>query len=74
VYKIGNSNNISNFRSISVLNIIFKNLRKGLIFKPLSTHTHNILANGQYGFRHNSLTENASYKVTDDILLALNNK
>ena len=35
---------------------------------------HNILANDQYGFRHNSLTENTCYKLTNDISLALNNK
>jgi len=35
---------------------------------------HNILATEQYGFRNNSLTEKASCKLINEILLALNNK
>jgi len=35
---------------------------------------NNILATEQYGFRNNSLTEKASLKLINEILLALNNK
>jgi len=74
LYKIGNRTNISNFRPISVLMSFSKIFRK---FKYLSLYQqilHDILANNHYGFRHNLLTENTSYKLTDDILLVLNNK
>jgi hypothetical protein len=36
--------------------------------------TNNILTNSQFGFRKNASTTNAIYKLTNDILLALNNK
>ena len=35
---------------------------------------NNILANEQFGFRNNSSTEKASYKLINEILIALNNK
>jgi len=35
---------------------------------------NNILATEQYGFRNNSSTEKASFKLINEILLALNNK
>jgi hypothetical protein len=35
---------------------------------------NNILATEQYGFRNNSLTEKDSFKLINEILLALNNK
>jgi len=35
---------------------------------------NNILAVEQFGFRTNSSTETASYKLSDDILNALNNR
>jgi hypothetical protein len=36
--------------------------------------TNNILDNNQYGFRPNSYTEKASFKLIEDILKAMNNK
>jgi hypothetical protein len=35
---------------------------------------NNILATEQYGFRNNSSTEKAPFKLISEILLALNNK
>jgi len=35
---------------------------------------NNIAATKQYGFRNNSLPEKASFKLINEILLALNNK
>jgi len=35
---------------------------------------NNILATEQYGFSNNSSTEKASFKLVNEILLALNNK
>jgi retron-type reverse transcriptase len=47
-----------------------------VIFAQLLRHikNNNILSNHQYGFRHNSSTELASYKLINEILEALNNK
>jgi hypothetical protein len=36
--------------------------------------TINILSNGQFGFSKNASTTNAIYKLTNDTLMALNNK
>jgi hypothetical protein len=36
--------------------------------------SNNTIANEQYGFRSNSSTDIASYKLTNEILNALNNK
>jgi hypothetical protein len=36
--------------------------------------TNNILTNNRFGFRKNSSTTNATYKLINDILMALNNK
>jgi hypothetical protein len=46
-----------------------------VIYDRLSKHieTNNIFAVEQFGFRTSSSTEKASYKVTDDVLNALNN-
>jgi hypothetical protein len=38
------------------------------------TETNNILAVAQFGFRTSSSTKKASYKLTDDILNAINNR
>jgi hypothetical protein len=35
--------------------------------------TNNILTNSQFGFRKNASTTNAIYKITNEILMALNN-
>ena len=35
---------------------------------------NNILVSEQYGFRNNSSTEKASFKLLNEILLALNNQ
>jgi hypothetical protein len=36
--------------------------------------TNNILTNSKFGFRKNASTTYAIYKLTNDILMALNNK
>jgi hypothetical protein len=47
-----------------------------IIYYGLLKHilTNNILAVEQFGFKTSSSTEKASYKLTDDILNALNNR
>ena len=66
---------ITNFRPISLLTYFSKILEK-VIYTRLFQHMNqtNILANEQYGFRNNSSTEKASFKLINEILLALNDK
>jgi len=47
-----------------------------VIYTRLYQHINqnNILATKKYGFRNNSLTVKASFKLINEILLALNNK
>jgi hypothetical protein len=47
-----------------------------VIYVRLHQHikSNNILVNEKYGFRSNSSTKKASYKLIDEILNALNNK
>ena len=67
---------ITDFRPVSLLTSFSKILEKGYLYTRLYQHVNqnNILANEQYGFRNNSLTEKASFKLINEILLALNNK
>ena len=65
---------ISNFRPISLLvsSKIFKKVRYSRFCQHINQN--NILVNETYGFRSNSSTPEASYKLINNILLALNNK
>jgi hypothetical protein len=65
----------SNYRPISLLSS-FSKVFKSLIYSRLFEHRNinNILDNNQYGFRINSSTEKASFKLTDEILKSMNNK
>jgi len=64
---------ITNFRPISLLAYFSKILGK-VIYPRLYEHIiqNNILGTEQYGFRNNSSTEKASFKLINEILLALN--
>jgi len=66
---------ITNFGPISLLTSFSKILEK-VIYTRLYQHINqnNILATEQYGFRNNSSTKKASFKLINEILLALNNK
>jgi len=65
---------ITNFRPISLLTTFSKFLEKS-IYTRLYQHINqnNLLATEQYGFRNNCSTEKASFKLKNEILLALNN-
>jgi len=65
---------ITNFRPTSLRTSFSKILEK-VIYTRLYQHINqkSILATVQYGFRNNS-TEKASFKLINEILLALNNK
>jgi hypothetical protein len=66
---------ISNYRHISLLPAFSKVFEK-VIYLRLRQHLtqYNILTNDQYGFRNNSSTNMASFKLLNEILVAMNNK
>ena len=66
---------MSNFRTISLL-MSFSEVFEKVIYSRLYQYINqnNILVNELYGFRSNSLTLQAPYKLINDILLALNTK
>ena len=66
---------VSNYRPVSLLTSfskIFETVMQRRILKHLAEY--NILSNEQYGFREGLRTDNATYKLTTDILNAMNNK
>jgi hypothetical protein len=73
--KKGDKENTANYRPISLLTS-FSKVFERIIFDRLLKHieTNNILAVEQFGFRTSSSTVKASYKLTDEILNALNNR
>jgi hypothetical protein len=75
MYKKGDKNNVSNFWPISLLPS-FSKIFERVIYNRLMDHLHtnNILTNSRSGFRKNASTTNAIYKLTNYILMALNNK
>jgi hypothetical protein len=75
IYKHGDKLNMSNYRPISILTSFSKVLEK-LLYIRLSEHItkNNILANEQFGFRAESSTVKATYKLLDEILTAMNSK
>jgi hypothetical protein len=75
LYRKGDGTNITNFRPISLLTFFSKVIEK-VIYTRLyqNINQHKILATEQYSFRNNSSTEKASYKLINEILLALINK
>jgi hypothetical protein len=72
VFKSGDKLNISNYRPISLL-LAFSKVFENVIYSRLYQHlTHNnIFTNG---FRKNSTTNRASFKLLNEILVAVNNK
>jgi len=75
LHKKGDRTDITNFRPISLL-ISFSKILEKVIYTRLYQHINqnNIFATEQYGFRNNFLTEKASLKLINEILLAFNNK
>jgi len=72
--KKGDDQNITNYRSISLLTSFSKVIEK-LIYARLLDHTttNSILVNEQYGFRTWYSTEQASFLLMNNILTAMNN-
>ena len=75
LHKKGDRLNVSNYRRISLLSSFSKVFEK-VMYNQLQDHliTFNILAKEQFGFRINSSTDKAIYKLTNEALMALNNK
>ena len=66
---------LSKYRPVSILTSfskIFETLMQRRILKHLTKY--NILSTEQYGFRLGLGTDNATYKLTTEILNAMNNK
>ena len=66
---------ISNYRPMSLLTSfseIFETVMQRRILKHITNY--NILSTKQYGFRLGLRTDNATYKLTTEILNAMNNK
>jgi hypothetical protein len=74
IFKKGSKTEMSNYRPISLLTSFSKVFE--VIYNRVHSHikANNISAKEQYGFRHNSFTEIASYNLINNILKALNNK
>jgi hypothetical protein len=75
MYKKGDATDPSNYRPISILTTFSKVLEKAL-YKRLMQHIddNNILTEQQFGFRKGLSTEDAIFKLTHEILTALNTK
>ena len=74
-FKGGDSEDISNYRPISLLPIISKILEK-IIANQLTTYleTNDLLSNSQHGFRPKLSTETALLKITDRIYHNMDNR
>jgi len=75
VYKKGDKRNCTIYRPISLLTSFSKVFKKA-IYSRLTEHLVNnkLLAENQYGFRKGSTTENAIFKLINEIYNSLNNK
>ena len=75
IFKNGDKLIISTYRPISWLTSSSRVFEK-LIYSRLFTHTcmNEVLVDEQYGFKPNISTEIASYKLINEIIVAMNNK
>jgi Notch-like protein len=75
LYKKGNKQDTSNYRPISLLTSFSKIFEKVMLNRLLVHLTkYSTLSYEQYGFRTKLTTENAAYKLTNEILNAMYNK
>ena len=68
IYKKGDNTNLDNYRPISILPTVSKNLER-VIFDQLYAHFHqnNLLYSSQYGFKKKRSTELAVLELVDRI-------
>jgi len=73
MYKKGNKMNPTNYRPISLLTSFSKVYKKALYIRVTEhLNTNNLLVGNQFGFRKGTATEDAIFKLTNEILKALN--
>ena len=74
IHKGGSTQDINNYRPISLLSIFDKIIEK-LIHKRLYSflESHNILYHNQFGFRKNNSTTNALIQITEKIKESIDN-
>jgi hypothetical protein len=75
LFKRGDKSKISNYRPISILSSISKVLEK-VMYNQLQEYLnkYGTLAEEQFGFRADSTTNKAIYKLISETLNALNSK
>jgi len=75
IHKKGNNTNLTTYRPISLLTSFSKIFEKAL-YNRITEHlnTNNLLVRNQFGFRKGTATEDVIFKLTNEILKALNNK
>ena len=75
LFKKGDKTEMSDYRPVSLLTSFSKIFEK-VIYNRLLQHTkeNNIIVTDQYGFKNNSWTELAVFKLTNQILSHINNK
>ena len=75
LFKKGDKTKLLNYKAISILSSFSKVLEK-VLYKQLQDHLnkHSILAQEESGFRSDSTTNKAIYKLTNETLNALNSK
>jgi hypothetical protein len=75
LFKKGDKSKIFNYTPISILSSFSKVLAK-VMYNQLQEHLnkYNILAEEQFGFRSDSTTNKAIYKLINETLNALNSK
>ena len=67
--------NPTNYRPKSLLTSFLKVFEKALFIRLIEHfNTNNLLVGNQFGFRKGTATEDAIFKLTNEILKALNNK
>jgi len=75
VYKKGDKTDPVNYRPISLLTAFSKVLEKVLYNRLIAfLDSNNLLNPQQFGFRKKLSTDDAIYKLTHEVLTALNNK
>ena len=75
LFKKGDKSKISNYRPISILSS-FSKIHERVMYNQLQEHfnKYSILAEEQFGFRADSITNKAMYKLINETLNALNSK
>ena len=74
IYKKGNKMNSADYRPISLLTSLSKVFEKTLYIRVTEHLNNNLLVGNQFGFRKGTATEDAIFKLTNEIFKALNNK